>query len=254
MNSNLHFAADYAAEQLENYIEIHQLKPHDRLPSERILAAQFGVNRITLREAIQRLENEHLLYSIPGSGTYLAAQKLRTNTGINFSYQSYCQANGYSSSSKVIYFYETVGTDFVCEKLKIPAKSEIFILKRVRYLNQKPAMLETTHIPKTLCPNLNKFDFDKKHMSLYKVLTEEYGILATKTRYSVSMTYADSSSANLLHINQKSPLLSFDVIGMTEEEQIIEYCQTLKRSDLFGINSDLFPVHPQTGSYGFTLN
>lgn len=249
MNPNLHFAADYAAEQLENYIEINQLKPHDRLPSERTLASQFGVNRITLREAIQRLENEHVLYSLPGSGTYLAAQKLRTNTGVNFSYHSYCQANGYSSSSKVIKFYKAVGTDFVCKKLKIPAHSDIFVLKRVRFLNQKPAMLETTHIPEMICPNLTKFDFNKKHMSLYKVLTEEYGILATKTRYSVSMTYADSASADLLHISKRTPLLSFDVVGLTEEEQIIEYCQTLKRSDFFGINSDLFPP---TGLYGLS--
>ena len=96
MNPNLHFTADYAAEQIENYIAIHNLKPHDRLPSERSLAKEFGINRITLREAIARLENEHVLYSLIGSGTYVAEKKLRTNTGINFSYHSYCEANGYS--------------------------------------------------------------------------------------------------------------------------------------------------------------
>lgn len=242
MNPNLHFTADYAAEQIENYIAIHNLKPHDRLPSERSLAKEFGINRITLREAIARLENEHVLYSLIGSGTYVAEKKLRTNTGINFSYHSYCEANGYSSFSKVVNFYKTTGTEFICQKLAIPSYSRIFVLKRVRFLNKKPAMVETTYIAEANCPDLNKFNFDTDFASLYKVLTEKYGILPSKTRYSVSMIYADSFSADLLNISKGTPLLGYDIISSTEDDQIIEYCQTLKRCDLFGINSDLYPA------------
>ena len=241
MNPNLHFAADFAAEQIENYIEIHKLKPHDRLPSERALAEQFHVNRITVREAIGRLINEHVLYSIPGSGTYVAAKKLRTYTGVNFSYHAYCHANGYVPSSKVVNYYKTAGTDFVCKKLNIPQNSNVFILKRVLFLNQKPAVIETTHIPEMFCPNLDKFDFHKKYDSLYQVLADEYGIRATKTRETIYMTYA-SSDADYLNIDKKTPVLCFDVVSSTEDDVIVEYCQTLKRRDLFGINSDLFPV------------
>ena len=32
------------------------------------------------------------------------------------------------------------------------------------------------------------------------------------------------------------------IASSTEDDVIVEYCQTLKRKDLFGINSDLFPV------------
>ena len=242
MNQNLHFAADYAAEQLENYISIHQLGPHDRLPSERKLAAEFNVNRITLREAIARLENEHILYSIIGSGTYIAEKKLRTNTGMNFSFHEYCEANGYKSSSKVVNFYKTIGTDFICQKLSIPLCSQIYILKRLRLLNKRPAMIETSHIAADTCPGLDRFDFYQENASLYSVLTHEYHIHPSKTAYSVSMAYADIYSASLLNIKERTPLLSYDIISSAETDQIIEYVQTLKRSDCFGINSDLYPL------------
>lgn len=241
MNPNLHLTADFAAEQIENYISIHQLKPHDRLPSERKFSEELGINRITLREAIHRLENEHILYSKKGSGTYIAPAKLRTNTGMNFSFHSYCTANGYESSSKILNAYKTIGTSFICKKLGIPDHSSIFVLKRLRFLNQKPAMIETTHICDSLCPQLGQFFSTRNSYSLYEILTNEYHILPQKTSYSVSMVYADSESSYHLDLKKGSPLLSFDVISLAKDDLIIEYCQTLKRMDYFGINSNLYP-------------
>lgn len=245
MNRYLHLTADYAVEQLENYIEQHQLSAHERIPSERVLSATFGINRITLREAIRRLENEHVLYSIVGSGTYVAPPKLRTNTGVNFSFNSYCEANHYIGSSRVIYFEKTIGTEYVCRKLEIAPYSPIFVLKRLRLINDKPAMIETTHISEVLCPELTRYDFYNPLQSLYKILTDEYGISPQKTRYHVSMIYSDTDSSYYLNLKNHTPLLSFDIISSTENDQVIEYCQTLKRADYFGINSNLFPAMNQ---------
>lgn len=63
MNHYLHAKADDAAEAIENYISMHNLNPHDRIPSERAMAEELGINRTTCREALKRLENEHILYS-----------------------------------------------------------------------------------------------------------------------------------------------------------------------------------------------
>jgi GntR family transcriptional repressor for pyruvate dehydrogenase complex len=48
------------------------LKPGDRLPPERQLAALFGVSRNSVREAIKSLEQRGTLISRPGAGTYLS--------------------------------------------------------------------------------------------------------------------------------------------------------------------------------------
>ncbi len=241
MNPYLHLAADRAAEEIENYIVINQLQPHDRLPSERKFSEMLGINRITFREAIKRLENEHLLYSLKGSGTYIAPHKLRTSTGVNFSFHSYCNANGYKNSSKVLNLYRTTGTPFICQKLNIPTGSSIYVLKRIRYIDSNPAMLETTHIAESLCPGLNQFDFDKGHPSLFELLSNEYHIYPQKTSYSLGMTYADTDTSLHLNLKKGSPLFYFNVTTSTGSNQVIEYCQTLKRMDFFGINSDLYP-------------
>ena len=59
--------------RLQRLVEADGLKPGDRLPPERSLAALFGVSRNSVREAIKSLEQKGLLRSRPGAGTFIAA-------------------------------------------------------------------------------------------------------------------------------------------------------------------------------------
>ncbi|MGJ8548953.1 FadR/GntR family transcriptional regulator [Winogradskyella wichelsiae] len=53
-------------------INLKNLEPGDKLPSERTLSEKFGVSRGVVREAIQKLELYGLLISRPQSGTFVA--------------------------------------------------------------------------------------------------------------------------------------------------------------------------------------
>jgi DNA-binding FadR family transcriptional regulator len=59
------------AEQINTQIRTGQLRPHDRLPSERELAAAFGVSRTIIREALKLLEARGLLQTRIGNGVFV---------------------------------------------------------------------------------------------------------------------------------------------------------------------------------------
>jgi GntR family transcriptional regulator, transcriptional repressor for pyruvate dehydrogenase complex len=61
-------AVDTCTRVLRGAIVSRQLPPGLRLPPERELAERFGVNRVTVRTALARLEAEHLLSVRQGSG------------------------------------------------------------------------------------------------------------------------------------------------------------------------------------------
>lgn len=63
------------ANQIENLIKSGQIKPGERLPSERNLAASFEVSRPTIREAMIALEIAGLVEIRTGSGIYVVAPK-----------------------------------------------------------------------------------------------------------------------------------------------------------------------------------
>jgi GntR family transcriptional repressor for pyruvate dehydrogenase complex len=59
--------------QLSELIQDGTLRPGERLPPERELAAQLQVSRASVREALRSLELQGLLSSRQGSGTFIAA-------------------------------------------------------------------------------------------------------------------------------------------------------------------------------------
>ena len=63
---------DSIIDKIRDLINLKNLEPGDKLPSERMLSERFGVSRGNIREAIQKLEFYGILNSIPQSGTFVA--------------------------------------------------------------------------------------------------------------------------------------------------------------------------------------
>lgn len=59
-------------EQIRDLIESGQLKPGDKLPTERSLAEQLGISRSSVREALSALEVLGVIQSRQGLGNYVA--------------------------------------------------------------------------------------------------------------------------------------------------------------------------------------
>ena len=60
------------AHELREMIQSGRLKPGEQLPAERLLCDQFRLSRITIRQALQLLEDERLVERRHGSGTYVS--------------------------------------------------------------------------------------------------------------------------------------------------------------------------------------
>lgn len=69
--------SDRLAASLHQRIEQRELNPGDRLPTEPTLAAQYGVSRTVVREAVSCLRSQGLLVSRQGSGVFVAAAHTR---------------------------------------------------------------------------------------------------------------------------------------------------------------------------------
>lgn len=73
---------DQVADYLIARIFVGELKPGDRLPPERLLADQLGVDRTSLRMALRHLSRLGLLHSVHGSG--ITIENYQDKGGIDF--------------------------------------------------------------------------------------------------------------------------------------------------------------------------
>ncbi|AEJ19798.1 GntR family transcriptional regulator [Gracilinema caldarium] len=62
-------------EQITRKLRSGELKPGDRLPTERELAEQLGIARGTVNRAYEELTRSQILESIPGRGSFISAQQ-----------------------------------------------------------------------------------------------------------------------------------------------------------------------------------
>src|ERR1035437_6680349 len=105
-------------ELLARRIESGELRHGDAVPSERGLAAEFGVSLMTARHALQVLTAEGLLSRRPNVGTYVAPAKIHFNKLTSFTEEML--AKGYRPESRLLSAGLTSKNDEVCSKLCLP--------------------------------------------------------------------------------------------------------------------------------------
>lgn len=67
---------EFIAYELKFYFMKNKLKEGEKLPSERDLAEQFGVQRATVRSAYKLLEDEGIIECRERSGNYIAHRRM----------------------------------------------------------------------------------------------------------------------------------------------------------------------------------
>ena len=73
---------DQVIEKVKALINSGVLKPGDRLPAERKMAADFGFGRTHIREALHKLEFYGILKTMPQSGSYIIGLDITTLDGL----------------------------------------------------------------------------------------------------------------------------------------------------------------------------
>ncbi|KAF1301367.1 MULTISPECIES: GntR family transcriptional regulator [Enterococcus] len=220
------------SDSLPVYIQIHdQIKKQieegvwgigDRLPSERELAIQFSVSRMTLRQAIQTLADEGILDRKIGSGTYVARQKVQEKMSGTTSFTEIMLSQGKVPSSKVVSYFVTAPSSSELEKLHLTKNESILRMERIRFADDIPICFEVASIPEKLIHDFSKSEITK---SFYKTL-EEKGEKIGPANQTVSAMLASEQIAEYLQIKRGDAILRMRQISYLQDGQPFEYVRT----------------------------
>ncbi|WP_232666436.1 FadR/GntR family transcriptional regulator [Pseudonocardia sp. TRM90224] len=95
--------------QLRSDILSGKLPVGSKLPSERELAAQFGASRNVLREALRRLEAQHLIEVAPGRGSFVTDSSTTDARGYDALYRASRPSVRQVMEARIAIEVETVG-------------------------------------------------------------------------------------------------------------------------------------------------
>ena len=202
------------------------------LPSEGELSREFGVSRVTIRQALKQLEARGVIYSEHGRGYFGTTSRMRGLSGFH-SFTSEVRKLGREPGSRLVAFetVERVPEDFRRHVQSGRDEGPYFYLRRVRTIDGKPVALEDAYLPGALYPGASRETFDAT--SLYETMAATWGIVPTWTDALFEPVAASASEAGHLSIAEGAPVLCVWRVTCTETDQPIEYVRSVYKGDGF---------------------
>ncbi|WP_281190955.1 GntR family transcriptional regulator [Staphylococcus schleiferi] len=178
-------------------IKSGEFKEGDKIPSERNLCEQFGVSRITVREALERLEKDRIIKREHGKGSFVLGSQYNQFLNELYSFKDEIEKNGDKASTKMLSIKLIPSTPFLQEKMQLTPYQYVYELKRIRLSNDVTLIYEISYLPMRYCEGLEQFDFNK--VSLYETLNQHYGIQITNAYENLTASKLSREDAKLLN-------------------------------------------------------
>jgi GntR family transcriptional regulator len=199
------------------------------LPEEQ-LAEQLNVSRATVRKAIERLENDGLLYRRRGMGTFVAAPRLNRKMRLTSSANDIFAA-GRAVHTRLLRRYEQpAGDDIVADRLQVPPDEPVIFLERVRYADSRPAALLRNWLPRRLAEPVISADLDTR--TLYEVLERDCGITLGHAVQTLQARMPDEGEATLLEIPVTEPVMRVMRQSFSTTGEAVEWSDCLYPAEL----------------------
>lgn len=215
------------AEVLErDYVRRHA--PGDRLPPEGALAERFGVNRHTLRRAVDELIAAGLLERQHGVGVFVADRLLDYRVGSGTRFTRTLADIGISTGSKVLRKMVAPASAGVARHLNLPPDEPALWIETLRLADGVPLCVISHFLP--AAPFASILD-GYAGGSLHALLTERRGSLR-RTESLVTAALPQGDDAKLLGIAQNRPVLRVKSLNVLERDGTpVEYAITRFRAD-----------------------
>ncbi|WP_100010400.1 GntR family transcriptional regulator [Lentibacillus sediminis] len=220
------------AEEIKQLIRSGELAPGDLLPSEREYAEKYNISRMTVRQAINNLVTEGLIYRQKGRGTFIADRKFEQNLAGLTSFSEDMKKRGLTPSSKLLSFQLIEPDEATLENLSLGANEKVYEIVRIRMASDLPVAVETSYIPWKVAGDLQEADWPD---SFYQFIEEKLGLTIAYGDQTIEAVLASDFEISHLNIEQGSPVLLMQRITHLHDEPKtpLEYVKSAYRADKY---------------------
>lgn len=215
---------------LRERIALQRDEQHDQLPSERELARDLGVSRMTVRQAVRELIAEGAVYTAPGRGTFLSAGDVTQQLGGLTSFSQEMTQRGLVPSSRTLES-EIVTDPDIATRLDLRPDEPLIRIRRLRLASDEPMAVEATHLPLALCAGVQNIALDRT--SLYEVLQSAFHLRLGTATQTITAQSADAWVAGMLRLDPGDAVLVMERTTLLEDGRPIEFVRSWYRGDRY---------------------
>ncbi len=222
-------------ENLTQKILSREWEPGARIPTEKELCEMYDVSRITVRKALDELEQMGYIVRRQGKGNYVSPNSMEQKLSKFYSFSEEIKRLGRQETAQLLSFEIQEATAVQAKKLGLPVGARLICVRRLRLVDLSPYGIEKSRIPERLLPNMTSAEVQK--IGLYKSLNLHglYPNHAVETLRAVNLSAAD---AKLLHVKANEAAVNLERVTYADGD-VVELCDSLIRGDIFTYTVDL---------------
>lgn len=195
------------------------LQAGDRLPSEREIGERFNLTRITVRQALQTLEAEGLIYRLNRRGWFVSPPAVNYHPARRQSFMEYVAAQGGTPHTELLYqLLEPADTD-LAERMRVPPGTPILFLHRRRSIDGRPVLIERMYLNTERLPGIEREDLSQ---SLTELLGRAYGQTYARMDLVFRSTALPADAAQELGIATGLPGLHVERVNYSRDGGVLE--------------------------------
>ncbi|MET9127437.1 MULTISPECIES: GntR family transcriptional regulator [unclassified Streptomyces] len=229
------------ADELRRAIDREEYTVGSLLPAETDLAAQYGVARGTVRQAVAALTAEGLIGSRQGARRVVLASRRSQSFAELRSFAEWARTMGRRATGHVVEQTYRPATAEDAVRLQLPEGTPVLHVLRVRGLDGEPVLLERTVYADWISSAVEHIEPDCP--SVTQRLFDDTGLVFAYGEHVIDAVAAGAQDAELLGIRRTGPLLRVRRVTTTREGRPVEWSDDRYRSDAVS-----FSVHNSIGN------
>lgn len=213
-------------------------RPGELIPTESELMERYGVSRITIRQVLNMLGQDGLIYRQRGRGTFVAHPAVEQGLVRIVNFTEDMRQRGFAARSRVLSLIKTPAPADIADRLRIAEGEELACIERLRLADDEPMSIEKSYLVHRLCPGvLKRHNF--AITSLRETLEHEYGLRLTRAKQVIRADAATRAVAQLLTVPARSPLLLIERLSFSQHAIPVEFLQVRYRADRYALHAEL---------------
>jgi GntR family transcriptional regulator len=218
------------ADSVASAIADGRLRPGDQLKPERELAVEFGVNRLTVRQALADLQRRRLIRRRTGrnGGTFIADPIIDYDLTNFAGFTAQAQRHGRVAGATVLRAERESADPATSEALQLNEGAEVVVVDRLRLVDDAPVLVEHSCFPADRFAGMLDGPLEG---SLYDLLGERFGARPLRAIESIEPVRADARLARLLEVPRGRPLLVVNRVAFDSEGVPVENARDVLRGD-----------------------
>ena len=218
------------------------LAPGDPLPSDAALCREFGVSRMTARNAMARLADDGLIVRVSGRGSYVAEPPTHRRADRLLTFSDEMRRRGRRPWSRLLAREIRPSTPAEAAALAIRASEPVVVVRRLRCADDDPVALETAVLIAPVAAAVLAADVERG--SLHEALAKA-GWHLRRGAATIGAAAASAEDARLLGLRRGDPLLVERRVIADGNGRRVESTESRYPADRYALDVQ-FDVEPDT--------